>query len=82
MLENGHVRFGKAACGNGPAETPTPRPRPTPLGRLAWRDVEIHHEPESWTVEIRQGRPEGEARRWGSSDRGRGSDRRTVDADG
>jgi hypothetical protein len=33
-------------------------------GRLARRDVEIHHEPESWTVEARQGGPEGEASRW------------------
>ena len=33
-------------------------------GRLARRDVEIHHEPESWAVEARQGGPEGEAKRW------------------
>ena len=33
-------------------------------GRLARRDVEIHHEPESWAVEARQGGPEGEAQRW------------------
>jgi hypothetical protein len=32
--------------------------------RLARRDVEIHHEPESCTVEARQGGPEGEAKRW------------------
>ena len=31
-------------------------------GRLARRDVEIHHEPESWAVEARQGGPEGDAR--------------------
>ena len=33
-------------------------------GRLARRDVEIHHEPESWAVEARQGGPEGESQRW------------------
>jgi hypothetical protein len=40
------------------------------VGRLARKDVEIHHEPESWTVEARQGGPEGEAKRWaaGSKD--------------
>ncbi len=26
--------------------------------------VEIHHEPESWAVEARQGGPEGESKRW------------------
>jgi hypothetical protein len=33
-------------------------------GRLARRDVEIHHVPESWTVEAREGGPEGKSQRW------------------
>ena len=33
-------------------------------GRLARRDVEIHHQPESWAVEARQGGIEGESKRW------------------
>ncbi len=32
MLGDGHVRFGRAARGNGPAAMPAPRPGPTPLG--------------------------------------------------
>ena len=39
--------------------------------RLARRDVEIHHEPESCTVEARDGGPEGKSRRWRASDEGR-----------
>ena len=43
------------------------------VGRLARRDVEIHHEPESWAVEARQGGPEGESKRWaaGTEDQAR-----------
>jgi hypothetical protein len=37
-------------------------------GWLARRDVEIHHELESWAVEARQGGPEGESRRWRAAD--------------
>ena len=35
-------------------------------GRRARRDVEIHHEPEFWSVEARQGGPEGESKRCGA----------------
>jgi hypothetical protein len=36
-------------------------------GRLARRDVEIHHEPESWVVEARQGGSEGHSQRWAAA---------------
>jgi hypothetical protein len=36
-------------------------------GRLARRDVEIHHEPESWTVQARQGGSEGDGKRWAAA---------------
>jgi hypothetical protein len=36
-------------------------------GRLARRDVEIHHEPESWMVEARQGGSEGDGKRWAAA---------------
>jgi hypothetical protein len=39
-------------------------------GRLARRDVEIHHEPESWLVEARQGGPEGESKRFAAASEG------------
>jgi hypothetical protein len=67
MPGNGLVRFGRAVWGNGPAETPTPRPRPIPLGSPRSRDVEIHHEPESWTVEVRQSGSEGDGKRWAAA---------------
>jgi hypothetical protein len=42
------------------------------LGHLGRRDVEIHHEPESWTVEARHGRcasgTEGVAQTFGTPD--------------
>lgn len=34
------------------------------LRRASRPHFEIHHEPESWAVEARQGGPEGEAKRW------------------
>lgn len=37
-------------------------------GRLARRDVEIHHQPESWSVEARQGGAEGQSKRFQAAD--------------
>ena len=31
------------------------------------RDVEIHHEPESWTLEARQGGTGGKPKRWAAT---------------
>jgi hypothetical protein len=36
-------------------------------GRLARRDAEIHHVPESWSVEARQGGPGGEGKGWAAA---------------
>ena len=39
-------------------------------GRLARRDVIIHHEPEVWSAEAREGGEEGRTRRFPASDQG------------
>ena len=40
------------------------------VDRIARRDVIIHHEPESWSVEAREGGEEGRSRRFPASDEG------------
>jgi len=60
---------GTSGSGGRPGETDRQQCQHRAPGRPHWdrlarRDVEIHHEPESWEVEARQGGPEGEAKRW------------------
>ena len=62
---------GTSGSGGRPGETDRQQCQHRALGRphgarLARRDVEIHHEPESWAVEARQGGPEGESQQCGA----------------